>query len=106
MKKWTKILFLFFLSFSLIFTSCEKQNDKDNLNVIKEDDIIYINLVKIKKGKAYYSLEDVASYIKQNKKLPVNFLKKREAIKLGWDAKEGNLWAVTDKKDKVRLQKT
>lgn len=125
MKKWTKILFLFLLSFLLIFTSCEKQSGKDNLNVIKEkissikevvnkkdkfqnkdskqtnikeDDIIYINLVKVKKGKAYYSLEDVASYIKQNKKLPENFLKKREAIKLGWDAKEGNLWAVTEKK--------
>lgn len=44
----------------------------------------------------YTSPEDVALYIHQYNKLPVNFITKNEAKKLGWDNQKGNLWDVTD----------
>ncbi|MGN0664772.1 MAG: ribonuclease domain-containing protein [Negativibacillus sp.] len=44
----------------------------------------------------YTSPEDVALYIHQYNKLPVNFITKNEAKKLGWDNQKGNLWNVTD----------
>lgn len=46
---------------------------------------------------AYYSKEEVAAYIHEYDRLPVNYLTKSEAYKLGWDADKGNLWEVTDK---------
>lgn len=45
---------------------------------------------------AYFSKEDVALYLYNFKKLPPNFITKKEAKKLGWIAKDGNLWEVTD----------
>ena len=44
----------------------------------------------------YTSPEDVSLYIHQYNKLPVNFITKNEAKKLGWDNQKGNLWDVTD----------
>lgn len=52
---------------------------------------------KLDKNKAYYSKDDVASYIKEYGELPVNYLTKDQASDLGWDPSEGNLWDVTDK---------
>ena len=45
---------------------------------------------------AYYEAEEVALYIHTYGKLPVNYLTKGEAIDLGWDSDQGNLWDVTD----------
>lgn len=42
-------------------------------------------------AKGLISFENVASYIKANNKLPDNFITKKEAKKLGWDAQRGNL---------------
>ncbi|MGH0668912.1 ribonuclease domain-containing protein [Bacillus paranthracis] len=38
--------------------------------------------------------DEVAQYIKQNKKLPDNFITKQQAEALGWDRKKGNLHEV------------
>lgn len=77
----------------------EEKSEKQDKPTIKEDkDSIYINLVQVQKDESYYSLEEVASYLMTEGKLPKNFLTKKEAIKMGWVAKEGNLWEVTDKK--------
>lgn len=46
---------------------------------------------------AYYSLEDVTSYLIEYEKLPQNYLTKKEAMDLGWEPSEGNLWDITDK---------
>lgn len=43
---------------------------------------------------SYTSKNDVASYIFTYKKLPQNFITKKEAMKLGWEASKGNLWSV------------
>ncbi|WP_243343300.1 ribonuclease domain-containing protein [Anaerococcus sp. AGMB09787] len=52
---------------------------------------------KIEENEAYYSLEDVTSYLIEYEKLPKNYLTKKEALDLGWEPSEGNLWDVTDK---------
>ena len=44
----------------------------------------------------YYSTEDVALYLYTYGELPDNFITKKEAQKLGWDNKKGNLWEVAD----------
>ena len=46
----------------------------------------------------YTSKDEVAAYIYKFGELPRNFITKKDAIALGWDAKSGNLWQVTDKK--------
>ena len=45
----------------------------------------------------YTKPEDVALYLHTYGKLPKNFITKKEAQELGWDADKGNLWEVTDK---------
>lgn len=45
----------------------------------------------------YTSKEEVALYLYTFGKLPGNYLTKREAEDLGWEASEGNLWEVTEK---------
>jgi len=41
---------------------------------------------------SYTSKDEVALYIYKFNKLPKNFITKKEALELGWDAKSGNLW--------------
>ncbi len=45
----------------------------------------------------YTSPEDVALYLHTYERLPDNYITKDDAMDLGWDAQEGNLWDVTDK---------
>ena len=52
----------------------------------------------IVKDGIYTSKDEVAAYIYKFGELPRNFITKKDAIALGWDAKSGNLWQVTDKK--------
>lgn len=52
----------------------------------------------VQKGNIYTSKEDVASYLHQFGELPKNYIRKKEAEKLGWDSSKGNLWKVTDQK--------
>lgn len=51
---------------------------------------------QLQEDKAYYSAQDVASYLYYYGKLPKNYLTKAQAEDLGWIASEGNLWDVTD----------
>lgn len=46
---------------------------------------------------SYTDPYQVAEYIHTYKKLPPNFISKKEASSLGWDSDKGNLWEVTDK---------
>ena len=46
---------------------------------------------KIEYGKIYTSKDEVALYIHTYNELPINFITKTDAKKLGWDAKAGNL---------------
>lgn len=42
----------------------------------------------------YDTLEEVAIYLTDYGELPGNYLTKQEAQRLGWSAKQGNLWQV------------
>lgn len=44
----------------------------------------------------YSSKEEVALYLETYGELPDNYLTKKEAMALGWNSKEGNLWEVAD----------
>lgn len=55
-----------------------------------------IEQLSIEKDGRYTTPEDVAEYIHTFGTLPSNFITKKEAQKLGWNNKEGNLWEVTD----------
>ncbi|QPH87485.1 ribonuclease domain-containing protein [Campylobacter concisus] len=44
---------------------------------------------------SYTSKDEVALYIYKFNKLPKNFITKKEALELGWDAKSGNLWQIS-----------
>ena len=81
----------FILSFFLIFAfaGCVKLDDINSNEAVECTSLL--------EDKAYYKKDDVVDYIKAYKKLPPNFLTKKEARKLGWIPKKGNLWDVTDK---------
>ncbi len=55
-----------------------------------------VEKLSIEKDGRYTTPEDVAEYIHTFGTLPSNFITKKEAQKLGWNNKEGNLWEVTD----------
>lgn len=52
--------------------------------------------LQVEEGQAYTSKEEVALYLHQYSKLPVNFITKKEASALGWKSSEGNLWQVSN----------
>lgn len=81
MKKLLTVLLLFLLGLNL--TGCAEFNLSES---------------EIDKDGRYTSKQEVASYINIYKKLPSNYITKKEAMNLGWNANEGNLWDVTDHK--------
>lgn len=50
--------------------------------------------ISVEEDGAYSSKDEVALYIHTYGKLPENFITKKQAEKLGWVSKEGNLWDV------------
>lgn len=70
----------------LVLVGCTSSNP--NLDIDSDvDKQIYVD------GN-YTSKEDVSLYIHLYGELPDNFITKKEATKLGWNNKEGNLWEV------------
>lgn len=51
-------------------------------------------LVEILEGESYSNLQNVVDYLHLYEELPPNYLTKKEAQALGWEASEGNLWEV------------
>lgn len=80
--------FKFLFAFSVIFllTGCV---DSSISNPSNES--------TISENSSYYKKDDVIDYLKEYEKLPPNYLTKKEAKKLGWIPKKGNLWDVTNK---------
>lgn len=63
-----------------------------------EKNIAAVPTANVVKDGTYTSKDEVAAYIYKFGGLPRNFITKKDALALGWDAKSGNLWQVTDKK--------
>lgn len=91
-----KILnFLIILLTAILFlTGCTGSDSKTDKNQNSNTNYSEIN---IKENGRYSSAKEVAKYIYEYGKLPLNFITKKEAEQLGWKSDEGNLWDVTDK---------
>nr|WP_300004126.1 ribonuclease domain-containing protein [Tissierella sp.] len=110
-KGMKKILSLFLIALLIFAGGCAAIDEiveivlpQDNLEGIGEDKLQdgtgdeILQDDKIDKEGAYTSKEDVALYLNTYRKLPKNFITKREASELGWESSKANLWEVTDKK--------
>ena len=97
MKKIISLILVLIISLSLIACS-----DID-LGFEDEDQVETVENTNdqapdgIDENGTYTSKEDVALYLYTYDKLPKNFIKKKQAIELGWEANKGNLWDVSDK---------
>lgn len=101
LKKLLSLLLVLLLSLSLI--ACEALDlvldeigelDSDGV----EEDLREGQDENIVEDGYYTSKEEVALYLNTYGRLPKNFISKKEAQELGWEANKGNLWEVTDKK--------
>ena len=87
-----KNLFKKFISFAFILfllVGCTTQNPNLDINSDVDSDIYVLD-----QNGSYTSKEDVSLYIHTYGELPSNYITKKEATKLGWVSKEGNLWDV------------
>lgn len=103
-----KILHIFFLVFivAFIFSGCTPPiNNQDiDYEITNLEDILESEAETeadseeaVREDGEYTSPEDVALYIHLYNKLPSNYITKQEAMELGWESEEGNLWEVTKK---------
>lgn len=65
-------------------------------NLSKEENRNQERKLSVREDGKYTSKEEVALYIHQFGKLPENFITKKEAEALGWNAKQGNLEEVAE----------
>ena len=88
-KKFTAYMLMLLMFCMTLFSGCgatgEQGYEESQTEVITLDEDGW-----------YYSTEDVALYLYTYGELPDNFITKKEAQKLGWDNKKGNLWEVAD----------
>ncbi|WP_289355539.1 ribonuclease domain-containing protein [Paenibacillus sp. S-12] len=87
--KWMKSLFVLFLTL-MVMTGCDTtQVDKGKKAIERPSPTVESN--EPVQSKPLTDFEEVANYIRKHHSLPDNFITKKEAEKLGWNAKEGNL---------------
>ena len=89
---------LFFLITTFVFLlfglcSCNAKQDAKSTKEVTAEVTSVANVVD-EKG-VYTSKEEVALYIYTYRKLPKNFIKKKDAEKLGWNKNKNNLYEVT-----------
>ena len=76
---------------AVIETELEEETTAEE-TTIKED--VVAESPAISEDGTYTTKKDVAEYLHTYRHLPSNFIKKKEAQKLGWVSNEGNLWDV------------
>lgn len=97
-KKSNKILIIL-LALMILLTACSTEDVVLETPVEEPEEIIQEvdEEVTIDEDGYYTSKDEVALYLRTYGKLPNNYITKRDATDLGWDAQKGNLWDVTDK---------
>lgn len=97
-KKSNKILIIL-LALMILLTACSTEDVVLETPVEEPEEIIQEvdEEVTIDEDGYYTSKDEVALYLHTYGKLPNNYITKRDATDLGWDAQKGNLWDVTDK---------
>lgn len=91
-------LFKFIIPYSSSTAPKQNQPQSEFSSGSAEKNVAAAPSVNVVKDGVYTSKDEVAAYIYRFGGLPQNFITKKEALALGWDAKSGNLWQVTDKK--------
>lgn len=87
-KKWTALLMAMLMLCMSLFSGCTAEQGSESQTEV----------YTIDENGSYTTPEDVALYLHTYGDLPDNFITKKEAEKLGWDNKKGNLWEVAEGK--------
>ncbi|MGN0135524.1 ribonuclease domain-containing protein [Anaerotignum sp.] len=87
-KKWTTLWMAMLMLCMSLFSGCG--------GIAEQSAESQTEGYAIEKDGYYTSPEEVALYLNTYGQLPDNFITKKEAEKLGWDSKKGNLWEVAD----------
>ena len=98
MKKFLKNSLITMLLLISMLMGCEAPiSDEvqfDELPIVESDQNVDEQESLVQEDGEYTSKEEVALYIHLYNHLPDNFITKKEAKKLGWESKEGNLGEV------------
>ncbi|MGN1230967.1 MAG: ribonuclease domain-containing protein [Anaerotignum sp.] len=87
-KKWTALLMAMLMLCMSLFSGCGSTAEQGSESQTE--------VYTIDEDGSYTTPEDVALYLHTYGDLPHNFITKKEAEKLGWDNKKGNLWEVAE----------
>ncbi len=90
------LMAILLLALSLSLSSCKIKSisatkDVNETIIVTNEKNNIVNDSKLDEFASYTRKDDVALYIYTYKKLPQNFITKKEAKKLGWDSSKGNL---------------
>ncbi|KJB88981.1 barnase [Paenibacillus sp. E194] len=88
--RWMKSLFVLFLTL-MVMTGCGTTQIGNEKKVAIDGPSTTVETNEPAQSKSLTDFEEVASYIRKHHSLPDNFITKKDAEKLGWNAKEGNL---------------
>ena len=87
-KKWMSFLMAMLMLCLSLFSGCGSATEQGGES--------QTGVYTIEEDGSYTTPEDVALYLHTYGDLPDNFITKKEAEKLGWDNKKGNLWEVAE----------
>ena len=87
-KKWMSFLMAMLMLCLSLFSGCGSATEQSGES--------QTGVYTIEEDGSYTTPEDVALYLHTYGDLPDNFITKKEAEKLGWDNKKGNLWEVAE----------
>ena len=97
MKKFIKVLAIFLLAMGLFIGLRQLLSEGSEIfNQTLNNQITETTTDKIDENGTYTSKEEVALYIHTFNKLPSNYISKKDAKELGWEANKGNLLKVCD----------
>lgn len=88
--RWMKSLFVLFLTL-MVMAGCGTTQIGNEKKVATDRPSTIVETNEQAQSKPLTDFEEVASYIRKHHSLPDNFITKKDAEKLGWNAKEGNL---------------
>lgn len=88
--RWMKSLFVLFLTL-MVMAGCGTTQIGNEKKVATDRASTTVETNEPAQSKPLTDFEEVASYIRKHHSLPDNFITKKDAEKLGWNAKEGNL---------------
>lgn len=93
LKKLSSLLIILAMIFSIFGCSPKPIVEEPDIEV----NVTRPKIESIVEDEIYTSPKEVAEYINTFKKLPSNYLSKKQAMDLGWESNKGNLWDVSGK---------